>query len=361
MGDSRIGGVNLPDLTEPTREKSKPNPRARPSDRVVTSSVDVVVVAYDPGPWLALCVRSALESRGVSAHVLVVDNGGVPPNDPVRSWPEVEFLDSATNVGFAAGANLGIASGTAPWVLCLNQDATVAPDATRRLVDLIASDPTVAAVAPKVLHRPRPDAPSSDRIDTAGLERTRSGRFVDIGQGDRDRGEYDGVREVFGVSAAAALYRRTALERVADGHGVFDGRFFMYKEDVDLAWRLRMAGYRALVDGRATAYHARSIRRSEGTGFSGLRRLLANERAKPAWVRTRSWQNQILMLVKNEDPETFFRRLPDLVAREIAQGAASACLAPMAFITGRLELLLALRRAVPDRLKAERPHPRAVR
>ena len=83
-------------------------------------------------------------------------------------------------------------------------------------------------------------------------------RAIDIGQGSRDDSRFDGQREVFGVSAAAALYRRSALDAVSSDGQAFDEAFFMYKEDVDLAWRLRRAGYAACVASEAVAYHGRT-------------------------------------------------------------------------------------------------------
>src|ERR671924_1039651 len=116
-------------------------------------------------------------------------------------------------------------------------------------------------------------------IDSVGLRMGRARRAADIGQGEPDDGRFDAWREVFGVSAAAALYRRAALEAVSDDGQIFDERFFMYKEDVDLAWRLRLRGYRAGVDGVAIGWHAR-----------GSSRVAPDERLAPALRRvTAPW------------------------------------------------------------------------
>jgi GT2 family glycosyltransferase len=127
---------------------------------------------------------------------------------------------------------------------------------------------------------------------------------------------------------------------------VLDRDFFTFKEDVDLAWRLRRLGWVAWYEPDAVAWHAR------GTGDSGARGLLAVARANraiPSAARSLSWRNQRLMQVKNEDPRDLVRDLPWIAARELLTLAYLVALDPRA--------LLAIRdlvRALPSAMRKRR-------
>jgi cellulose synthase/poly-beta-1,6-N-acetylglucosamine synthase-like glycosyltransferase len=170
----------------------------------------------------------------------------------------------------------------------------------------------------------------------------RARRAVDIGQGEEDRGRSDGCIEVFGVSAAAGLYRRAALEQVALDGAVLDPRFVMYKEDVDLAWRLRAAGWIAAVHTDAVAFHARGAERAPDTAPGPAVRalgILGQERAKSRRVRQLAWRNQLLMLIKNEDSSDLARSLPDLVLMQMAYASAGLLVDPVGTVAVRLTSL----------------------
>jgi GT2 family glycosyltransferase len=307
--------------------------------------VDVVVPVYRPGHWLAACLSSVTESTGVNVRLFVVDD---TPGDPDVT-DEVAGLEGAglivldENRGFAAAANRGISAGTAPYVLLLNQDARVEADFLERLSKRLRADLRLAAVSGKVLHQSSPDVSPDGTIDSAGLEFRRGRRAVDIGQGEADDGRYNGYREVFGVCAAVALYRRSALEAVVEPTGVFDETFFMHKEDVDLAWRLRRAGYAAAVDGGAVAYHARGTRRAndlrDGRKLGVLSSLITAELAKNAAVRRLAWRNQLFMIVKNEALGDLRRSIGWIALYQLAYALAGIVLDPAGAVVSRLRFV----------------------
>ncbi len=322
-------------------------------------TVDVVVPIHRPGSWLATCVESVLASTGVRVALWLIDDDPASTLGPMieAHWPQAHYVRNEINRGFAATSNLGLSFGSAPYVLTLNQDCALEPQYLTRLVQLLEQDPARAAAGGLLLRKEVPDAAPDGTIDTAGIEFRRGRRAVDIGQGDRDHGQFEGVREVFGVCAAAALYRRAALEHVADEHGVFCERFYMHKEDTDLAWRLRRFGYRAFVDGDAIGYHARGTRRARDVPGHGplamLRRILGaldQERSKPPAVRRLAFRNHVLMIVRNEHPSDLTRSFADIVAVLTAQTIATLLADPVGTAAGRLSLL----RAMPSVLAARR-------
>jgi len=316
--------------------------------------IDVIIPLYRPGPWLEPCVDAVRRSVGVQPRIVLVDD---TPADPdvaayAASHDDVLLRVMPRNRGFAAGFNEGFAAGRASYVLLLNQDAQLDPTYLATLTARLEADVRLASVTGKLLHLVSPDGGTDDLIDSCGLEMRRGRRAVDIAQGESDQGQRDGFYEVFGVSGAAGLYRRRALDQVAVGHQVLDERFFMYKEDVDLAWRLRAAGWTAAVDTSAIALHARSSRRSAADDAplrATVRAVIDQERAKSRRVRGLSWRNQLLLLAKNEDAADLARSWPDLVAMQLATAAIGIIVDPVGVVTSRLSVLADVLRTIRSR------------
>ena len=174
---------------------------------------------------------------------------------------------------------------------------------------------------------------SSDRetdvIDTTGHVIQRSRRVVDRGENEQDVGQYAREEEVFSASGAALVVRRRALESVRVRGEYLDEGFAMYKEDVDLCWRLRLAGWECWYVPSAVAYHARTSRGLADKDYLAAPRTFhENQRAKPGYVRSNSMKNQWLLLVKNDDVSNLARDLPYVLGREALVLAHGALFAP---------------------------------
>lgn len=188
-----------------------------------------------------------------------------------------------SNLGFGAHNELYCMT-DAPFVLVLNQDAYLAPDCLQKMLATVEADTTIASATPLVLRWY--DEPT-DEIDTVGLD------YVCLGMVRDSRRLITGIRDhagiqVWGVSGAVALYRRASVD-VARGDGnLFDPRFFMYKEDVELAFRLHQEGMKAVCVSDARAYHVRAIREAP----RGLLNRILAERKRPKHLRVAAYRNQ---------------------------------------------------------------------
>lgn len=269
--------------------------------------VSVVIVNFNGEAYLASCLE-ALARQSHPLEVIVVDNASED-----RSLQEVDtfqaqhpdlairVLANRQNAGFCQGNNQGIAVSSGEFVLALNADVTLAPDWIAIVAGLMQSDPTIGSAAGKLLSGYDPK-----KIDSAGIAIYRTRRAVDRGQAEEDRGQFEQQEEVFGGSGAACLYRRSMLEEVKyPPHEYFDELFFAYKEDVDLAWRARLQGWRCIYIPEARARHFRNW----GSG---------NRRRIPHWVRCHSLKNRYLMLLKNERFDTALPSMFHLLGYEAA-------------------------------------------
>jgi GT2 family glycosyltransferase len=218
------------------------------------TTVSVIVVNYNSGPMLARCVQSALASSA-SAIVYVSDNASGDDSiarlrEAVGDHPRVKIIMNGRNLGFAAGNNVVLPLLRTEYVLCLNPDACLADGALEILLDAARARPEFACFAARRVQSERHDIldGAGDAYHVSGLV-WRRGHGAPVG-----RGPHADAREVFSACAAAALYRRQAIESV----GGFDEDYFCYVEDVDLGFRLRLLGYRSYYVPDALVYHVGS-------------------------------------------------------------------------------------------------------
>jgi GT2 family glycosyltransferase len=212
-------------------------------------AVTVVVPAWNGERWLPGLFGSLRAQTEAAAEVIVVDNGS---SDGTLAWlereaPGARVLAQGRNTGFAVAANRGLLAARTEFVALVNTDVELAPDWVELMAARLATEPRCASVACKMVR-----LGDESTLDDCGDFLRRDGVCEQRGHGRRDDGRWDAPGEVFGASAGAALYRRSAVRDA----GAFDERFFSYLEDVDLALRLRLGGWRCAYEPRAVARHA---------------------------------------------------------------------------------------------------------
>ncbi|HQJ61995.1 MAG TPA: glycosyltransferase family 2 protein [Methanothrix soehngenii] len=208
--------------------------------------ISVIVLNYNGKGFLNSCLSSLASQTYSDFEVIVVDNGSRDgsPEYIEENYPWVRLAKNDENLGFAGGTNVGIRAAKGEFVITLNNDSRADSRFIEELIKPMA-DPEVGVCAAKMLF---PDG----RINSAGICISRSGAAWDRGMFEPDRGQYEFVEEVFGACAGAALYRREMLDEI----GLFDEDFFLYLEDVDLAFRARLAGWKCLyVPGARVIHH----------------------------------------------------------------------------------------------------------
>jgi GT2 family glycosyltransferase len=220
--------------------------------------VDVVIVNYNAGAWLARTVAALQAQTFTDFRTIIVDNGSTDRSlDDLPAGPvPVDIIRAGKNLGFAAGNNLAIRGHVrAEWLALLNPDAFPHPDWLERFLAAARAHPEFAFFGCRML-----DAASPTHLDGVGDVYHVSGLHWRDGHSCPNSHRYDAPEEIFAPCAAAALYRtRDVVEA-----GGFDEDFFCYAEDVDLGFRLRMFGHRCLYVPDAVVEHM-------GSGITGVR------------------------------------------------------------------------------------------
>ena len=286
----------------PEGERRRNDPLAATCAAPSSADVSAVVVNRDGGTALEECLESLSAQRGIAVETIVIDNASREdePRAIRERFSDVRVVPLTRNLGFAGGVNEGIARTGGEFVLVVNNDARLAPDYAARLAARLALDGRLAAAQGIVL------SDDGQTIDTAGVFWNDRGEALPLLRGGDRFSAGTEPSEVPGVSATAAMYRRSALEQVAERGRVFDDAFFAYYEDVDLSLRLSRAGWRFALDPEAIAFHRGSM-----TG------------ARTPWRRSR-WiaRNRWRALLKNFDHRFLRSRLSALLRADLAHARA---------------------------------------
>jgi GT2 family glycosyltransferase len=278
---------------------------------------------------------------------------------------KIKLIKNSENVGFAPGHNQAIRECYGDFILCLNSDAILTPNYLEQALKSF-DDKKVGAIQGKLLrydfekNEIKKDLESGKNlIDTIGLTMLKNRRIIAQAQGESDCGQYEEEKEIFGADGAVPIYRRAALEDIklpiisqrfiklkvhkvksekpsskAEKFQVpsspstadqpkddklqdfefFDEDFFLYKEDVDLAWRLRLYGWKTIYQPKAIAYHGRGAGDSAATTYFKIIEERRKISQKPKYY---SFKNQRLMQIKNEMPLLLLIDLPYFLFKEI--------------------------------------------
>lgn len=263
--------------------------------------VSINIVTWNSLKYLPECLRSIKEQTFIDYSILIIDNASTDGTLEFLSkeYPSLNVLKNAKNSGYSAAHNQGIGLAQAEYVLCMNPDIILEPDFLSHLIKEAEKNPQLGSLSGKILRKTDDLKEDSDsvKIDSTGLKIFTSRKVVNRGEGENDLKKYNKNEEVFGHSGAVVLYSKKALENVKIFNEYFDEDFFAYKEDIDLATRLRIFGWHSLYVPKAVAYHYRSIKKESSRG------------TRNPLIKYFSYKNHWLWLVKNEFCSNFWRDL----------------------------------------------------
>jgi hypothetical protein len=281
------------------------------------------VLNLDGRDYLARCLPSVFAQEYPTFETLVVDNGS---RDDSVAWvkanyPQVRLLENGENLGFSIANNRAIRESRGDYVLLLNNDTELEAGFLTAMAAAAGAGPRVGMVASQILFDHDPT-----RLDSAGIEVDWAGIAWNRHLGLPVADEPAGLGEVFGPSAAAGLYSRRMLDEI----GLLDEDYFIYYEDVDLAWRGRRAGWRCLYAPGARVRHIHSGTTGQWSSFKAY--LLG--------------RNKIWTMVKNYPAGPFFWHLPLILGFELAAvGYGLFVLRDTAALRGRLAAIGGLAQA----------------
>ncbi|MBI2757378.1 MAG: glycosyltransferase family 2 protein [Chloroflexi bacterium] len=253
--------------------------------------VSIGLVTWNSAAHLPGCLGALARQEYTNFELIVVDNDSADDSLELvlRHYPNAKVIRNNVNTGFCHAHNQAIRASKGIYYMPLNPDVFLMPDFLLQMTRAIELDKTVGQVSGKLYRISDVAEVGNSRIlDSVGMFFTPNQRHFDRGAGEMDVGQYDRLEYIFGVSGAAAFYRRAALEDVSIDGEFFDENFFAYREDADISWRMQLMGWKALYTPRARAYHVRSLR-------GDARRMDVDKN-----INMHSVKNRFLMRIKNQ-------------------------------------------------------------
>ncbi|MGE7943747.1 glycosyltransferase family 2 protein [Lysinibacillus xylanilyticus] len=258
------------------------------------ASIAVQIVTYNSANFIKACLDSViLQSYPVEKIIVIDNNSNDSIKDIVSCYSNVHFVQNSVNNGFVGGHNQALNYTSADYVLVLNPDVILDKYYIEYIMEYMQQHENVGATTGK-LYR------DLDKriIDSTGINIKKNRRAIDRGSGEVDNGQYDSSLNVFGVSGAAAIYRREMIRMISFEEQFFDESFFAYKEDVDVSWRARLAGWKICLVPKAIAKHERGWKDNKS------RKNISLETRKHSYI------NRHYYMVKNDNLLYFLMHFP---------------------------------------------------
>ncbi len=217
--------------------------------------VAVVILNWNGKDFLAKFLPSVMASSYGNMRIIVADNAST--DDSVdflqKQFPAVEVIINPSNGGFAKGYNTALKNVPADYFVLLNSDVEVSAGWIEPVIALMENDPAIGACQPKILAQKEPGhfeyaGAAGGWIDKLGYPFAR-GRVLNTTE--KDAGQYDDAAPCFWASGAAMFVRASVFHSL----GGFDEYFFAHQEEIDICWRMQLAGHKVFVQPASVVYH----------------------------------------------------------------------------------------------------------
>lgn len=284
---------------------------------------------------------------------------------------KINLIESKKNLGVWPGQDELLKHTTGKYIVALSVDVRLDSNFVENSVKILEIDFKIGALQPKIYqdHAQVGYSPHfKGIIDTCGFKIFRSRRVVNIGHGEEDHGQYGKTtstevfgtsEEIFAVEGAAPVFLKKALEdcRLKTQDQKFsDLDFFWYGDDLDLAWRMRLFGWRQIFAPNVIAYHDRQTTKNLAGG--NWREFIKIRGQIPMFKRRLDWRNMILTIIKNDRFSDLFRDLPRILWRQLKLWGYFVIFEPSMIleiltVVKLLPKMLERRREIMSRLKVE--------
>jgi GT2 family glycosyltransferase len=264
-------------------------------------SVSVQIVTFNSEKDIKTCLEGVFSQSYPIQKVMIIDNQSVDQTlQVVEGFDNVQVIKNSFNNGFAGGHNQGIRESDEDFILVLNPDVQLHKDYIKNIVLEMEQNSHIGMATGKLYRDIHQHV-----LDSTGIIVKRNRRAFDRGAGETDAGQYNEVQEVFGVSGAAAVYRRKMVEDISIDGQFFDETFFAYKEDVDVSWRAQLLGWKSRFVPSAVAEHSRGWQEEK------------KRSDVPLFIRQKSYINRYFYILKNDDLSPFILNSPFILMYEI--------------------------------------------
>lgn len=290
--------------------------------------VSINIVVLNGEKYIQGCLDSVL-AQSYSTEFIeinILDNGSADATKNIirnfgfrisnLGFSKFNFIESKLNFGMWGGQEELLKNSSGKYVVFLSVDVILEKDFIKNAVQAMEANSNLGAIQAKVFQfslNPSGHVLSTI-IDSCGFKIFRSRRVINIGHGETDNGQFNKSVDIFGVEGAVPILRTEALQSIRVLGEIADHDLFWYGEDLDVAWRLRMAGWEQYYEPSVVAWHDRQTTKRTRRGifdFIAIRRMI------PLRKRQLEWRNIRCTVIKNDYIINLLKDMPYILPREI--------------------------------------------
>ena len=281
--------------------------------------VSINIANYNSKKYLPFWISSILNQNFKDFEVVIIDNDSKDGSKEYikENYDNIKLIENPSNLGFSHAHNQAILENDSEYILIMNQDVFLENDFLEILIKFADENREFASFGGKLKKMKFSENSRFERLDymdSLYLKHNIGYKFNNFGEGIHESNIPDVDKEVFGISGALVMYRRSTLNKVRHSENeYFDDDFFMYKEDIDLAWRLQNAGFKSAYLKDAVAYHERTFIGANNDIFDTIKR----KKGDNEFLAKISYRNHLYILLKNLSLKNFVIKFPFIFYEEL--------------------------------------------
>ncbi len=291
--------------------------------------ISINIVVYNGEKYIRRCLDSVRKQAYGNFEVNILDNNSSDSTREIvkKEFPEFNLIEGEKNLGMWPGQEELLKYSRGKYIVVLSVDVILNENFITEAVKVLERDGKIGAVQGKIYKFELPHLQSTiyqlptGVIDTCGFQIFRSRRIINIGHGEPafvetsagKQERFNKERGIFAVEGAVPVFRKKALEDCRIDSHIVDPDFFWYGDDLDLAWRMRLFGWKQIYSPRVIAYHDRKTTKNlskTSEDFIKIRQDI------PLFKRRLDWRNTTLAIIKNDFISNLFRDLPHILWRQ---------------------------------------------
>jgi len=297
---------------------------------ILMKAISIILVTFNSSTHIESCLDSIFNQSFKDYEVIVIDNASTDETKSLlkAKYRDVTLLENSENFGPCHARNQGITKASGKFILCLDHDVKLLNNFLENMRKAIESQDTIGAAGAKIL------MVNAKTIYSTGIYPSYLWRFYDIGSGREDGPGFREKKYVFGVSAAAVIYRREALETIKQNEEYFDEDFFYFFEDVDVSWRIKKRGWHLIYAPDAECLH-----------------ISGRSRNKDKISQYLCMRNRYLLIMKNESSRGLLRCLIVFFIYDLWRDLFMLIVNPKYFLKAAFEVIKLLPRMFKKRAR----------
>lgn len=278
--------------------------------------VSIHLIVKDGEKYIEGCLNAVKDQTYPNLVMRIFDNNSTDSTvqKAKKVFPNCEIVQFDKNYFVGGAFNRSLQYSTSPFIVMLCVDVVLDKMFIEQAVHTIQQDKHIGVIQAKVLWYDKQNERKTDVIDTTGMQIFKSRRVINRGHGEKDTQQYNTAQEIFCYEGAVPFFRRQALESVKMKNEYLDEDFVWYADEVDLGWRMRLAGWKMWYDPKVLAWHDRSTTHTLSKSFKSF---IQQRKSIDKNKRMLDIRNQRLAFIKNDLLLSVFLHLPWILKREM--------------------------------------------